>query len=147
MNQINTLIQKLSHSSISLEILSTILIFLFVFFIAFAFIFPSRRTFFSPSRKAFKRLNEHGYVLTKDGQFEHRVIVEKLIGRSLKPGEEVHHINGLKWDNRKSNLALMTKEEHRRWHQRYEWMREQDMNPSIRWQRQKLESEFGATLF
>ncbi|MBC7538294.1 MAG: HNH endonuclease [Bacteriovorax sp.] len=53
----------------------------------------------------FKRKNEFGYVLTRAGEFEHRVKVEQPIGRSLEYGEEVHHSNGKPWDNRKANLA------------------------------------------
>ncbi|AUN98774.1 HNH endonuclease [Bacteriovorax stolpii] len=100
-----------------------------------------------PLRQKFKKKNEHGYVLSENGNFEHREIVEKIMKRKLRPGEEVHHINGVKWDNRKSNLALMTREEHLRWHKRLEWMWSQRMRPSIRWQKMKLQSEFGAILF
>lgn len=100
-----------------------------------------------PFRQKTKRFNQYGYILNSNEEFEHRAVVEKLIKRKLQRGEEVHHINGVKWDNRKSNLALMTREDHVRWHKRLEWMWEQKMSPSIRWQRNKLRTEFGATLF
>lgn len=56
-----------------------------------------------------------GYIYVKiDGKNvpEHKLVMERLIGRQLLPDEVVHHINGVKTDNRPENLRLMKNGEH-----------------------------------
>lgn len=57
-----------------------------------------------------------GYVYigpnSKDRRGEHRRVMEAHLGRSLNKGEVVHHINGIKTDNRIENLQVMTRAQH-----------------------------------
>ena len=49
-------------------------------------------------------------------RFEHRIIMEQLLGRQLLRKEEVHHRDGCPWNNEPSNLQLVTSGEHHRIH-------------------------------
>jgi hypothetical protein len=50
------------------------------------------------------------------GRHAHRVIAEQMLGRPLKRGEIVHHIDGDKHNNAPSNLQVMTQSEHMKLH-------------------------------
>lgn len=65
-------------------------------------------------------MNKRGYRLINIGigkyELEHRVEMEKYIGRKLRKEEIVHHVNENRLDNRIENLKIMTPGEHSRLH-------------------------------
>ena len=81
-----------------------------------------------PRWKGGRVINSQGYVLVYAPEHplknannkirEHRLVMEKFIGRQLHSYEDVHHINGNKQDNDIENLQLLGKRAHARLHGR-----------------------------
>lgn len=75
-----------------------------------------------------RKLHSEGYIYklchghpraTKDGYvLEHIIVMEDKLGRSLGPGEIVHHLNEVKSDNRPDNLEVMLRSDHIKHHHR-----------------------------
>ena len=66
-------------------------------------------------------INSRGYVEGRiwvgGGQItvkQHRLVMERHLGRQLLPDEDVHHVNGVKTDNRISNLEVVSHAQHTR---------------------------------
>lgn len=75
----------------------------------------------STCRLSEELITNHGYRLVRvpggrRPEYEHRVVMERVLGRPLETWEHVHHINHNKLDNRPENLQVLTALEHRRLH-------------------------------
>jgi len=75
----------------------------------------------NPRWKGGRCINNQGYVLIyapnhpnehNNYIYEHRFIMEKYMGRNLYSWEHVHHVNGIRDDNRIENLLLVPSGEH-----------------------------------
>jgi len=59
------------------------------------------------ANKLYKAINKNGEVRS-----EHRIVMERILGRRLSFNEVVHHIDGDKNNNSPDNLMVVTRQEH-----------------------------------
>ena len=69
------------------------------------------------------RTNAYGHEMwrnysdgTNRAVYVHRLLAVAKYGTERVKGNDVHHINGVPWDNRYENIELLTREEHNKEH-------------------------------
>lgn len=71
------------------------------------------------------RIDKNGYQVVKNtGEYVHRLVAEKALGRRLTSKEVVHHINGNPSDNTPANLLICTQKYHMNLHARERCIKE-----------------------
>lgn len=79
--------------------------------------YPSPSGSANPNWRGGRFTDESGYVKVRRSKcyaFEHRLIMEHVLERPLKSSEHVHHMNGIRDDNRPENLVALDARAHKR---------------------------------
>lgn len=79
-------------------------------------IYCSRKCLFEYRRNNLITSKGKDGYLHKNYNREHRLVLEKHLGRKLEARENVHHLNGIKTDNRIKNLLIVTNSQHTKIH-------------------------------
>lgn len=80
---------------------------------------PSRMNFSTRAKLSMKKYGSgRGISYAKSfGRHTHRKVAERILGRKLRPGEVVHHLDGNKRNNAPENLVVFSSQsEHAKWH-------------------------------
>lgn len=79
---------------------------------------PSWRGGVTYSGRGYRLIKAHGHpaVNARGYVFEHRLVMEQVLGRYLTADEVVHHKDGDKLNNLPENLELLSQAEHMRLH-------------------------------
>lgn len=102
--------------------------------------------YISPNWTILKKGQPH---LTNNGYFriningkrvlQHRYIMEQHLGRPLYTKERIHHLNGIRTDNRIENLKLFENNgEHLKKHHPNTWKKRKENNVSIDWTKYEI---------
>ena len=92
-----------------------------------------------------KRIIRNGYVAVvtdemlstatvEDYRYEHRIVAEELLGRELRPNEEVHHLDLNKQNNSPDNLLVLEDTQHIKLHK---WLDNNIIIPKIEYAERK----------
>jgi len=105
----------------------------------------------NPNWKGGRFKRSDGYIAVRlsedEYRLEHDLVVEQSIGRRLRPGENVHHKNGVRDDNRLENLELIGVADHISQHhppqkQPDKWVHTECANPRCRKMFAKRKSQY-----